>query len=82
MPQKVHFLKLLSFFCENLDVSEEHGKRFHQNIVVIEKRFQGKWCVEMLADTYCKVSLTSFIMFLALMMHISLQKCMSPVLVF
>lgn len=44
MSFKVHVLHShLDFFAENLDdVSDEHGKRFHQDISVMEKRFKGK----------------------------------------
>ena len=43
----------LDFFPENLgEVSDEQGERFHQGIMVIEKRYQGKWTSGMLAD-YC-----------------------------
>ncbi|KAF2358194.1 hypothetical protein FHG87_011047 [Trinorchestia longiramus] len=54
MSLKVHFLHShLDFFPENLGaVSDEHGERFHQEIVAIEKRNQGKWNPNMLAD-YC-----------------------------
>ena len=32
------------FFPENLgEVSDEHGKRFHQDILAMEKQYQGKW---------------------------------------
>jgi len=31
------------FFPENLgEVSDEHGERFHQDIIVIEKQYEGK----------------------------------------
>ena len=33
-------------------VSDEHGERFHQDISVMEKRYQGRWNESMLAD-YC-----------------------------
>ncbi|KAH9633685.1 hypothetical protein HF086_012611 [Spodoptera exigua] len=33
-------------------VSDEHGERFHQDISDMEKRYQGKWSPNMLAD-YC-----------------------------
>ena len=34
----------LGFFPENLgEVSNEHGERFHQDIMAVEKRYQGKW---------------------------------------
>ena len=54
MSLKIHFLHShLDFFPPNLGaVSDEHGKRFHQDILCIEKRYQGKWSPSMLAD-YC-----------------------------
>jgi len=54
MSLKIHFLDShLDFFPENLgSVSDEHGERFHQQIMTIEKRYKGKWIPSMLAD-YC-----------------------------
>jgi hypothetical protein len=54
MSLKVHFLgSHLDFFPENLGaVSDEHKERFHQDISNMEKRYQGKWSLSMLAD-YC-----------------------------
>ena len=54
MSLKIHFLEShLDFFTDNLgEVSDEHGERFHQDILAIEKRYQGKWTSSMLAD-YC-----------------------------
>ena len=54
MSLKMHFLHShLEFFPANLgDVSDEHGERFHQEISCMEKRYQGKWSPQMLAD-YC-----------------------------
>lgn len=54
MSLKIHFLHShLDFFPENLGaVSDEHGERFHQDISSMEKRYQGKWSSNMLAD-YC-----------------------------
>ncbi|CAH2095971.1 unnamed protein product [Euphydryas editha] len=54
MSLKVHFLHShLDYFPDNLgDVSEEQGERFHQDIKEMEKRYQGRWNVSMLAD-YC-----------------------------
>lgn len=54
MSLKVHFLKShLDFFPENLgDLSEEQGERFHQDIKAMERHYQGRWNVNMLAD-YC-----------------------------
>ncbi len=54
MSLKVHYLHShLSEFPENLgDVSEEQGERFHQDIKVMEERYQGRWNCNMMAD-YC-----------------------------
>jgi len=51
---KIHFLEShLHFFPENLGlVTDEHGESFHQDIMVMEKRYQGKWTSSMLAG-YC-----------------------------
>ena len=45
MSIKLHYLHShLDFFRSNLgDVSEEHGERFHQDILSMEKRYQGRW---------------------------------------
>jgi len=43
----------VGFFPANLGkVSDEHGERFHQDILATEKRYQSKWTSSMLAD-YC-----------------------------
>ena len=34
------------------DVSDEQGERFHQDIKVMEERYQGRWDIKMMAD-YC-----------------------------
>lgn len=54
MSLKLHFLHAhLDEFPGNLGaVSDEHGERFHQDIAVMEKRYQGLWNDQMLAD-YC-----------------------------
>ncbi|KAI6650187.1 hypothetical protein LOD99_6104 [Oopsacas minuta] len=54
MNIKVHYLfSHLDLFPENLeDLSEEQGERFHQDIKVIEERYQGRWETHMMAD-YC-----------------------------
>jgi len=54
MSLKIHFLEShLDFFPENLsEVSDEHSGRFHQDIMAMEKKYQGKWTSRMLAD-YC-----------------------------
>jgi len=55
MSLKIHFLEThLDFFPENLgEVSDEHGERIHQDIMTMEKQYQGKWTSSMLAD-YCR----------------------------
>lgn len=52
MNLKLHFLDShLDEFPENLgDFSEEQGERFHQDIKVMETRYQGKWDENMMAD--------------------------------
>ena len=59
MSLRMHlFHSHLDFFLENLGaVSDEHGKRFHQDIAEIEQRYEGKWSVNALAD-YCWSFLT------------------------
>ena len=54
MSIKVHYLHShLNHFPENLgDLSEEQGERFHQDIRVMEERYQGRWDAPFLAD-YC-----------------------------
>ena len=45
MSLKIHFLEShLDFYPEDLgEVSDEHGERFHQNIMAMEKGYKGKW---------------------------------------
>jgi len=52
MSLKIHFLEShLDFSPQNLGkVSDEHSERFHQDILAMEKRYQGKWTSSMLAD--------------------------------
>lgn len=52
MTPKVHYLhQHLDFFRDNLGkISDEHGERFHQQIKLIEQRFQGKNNENMLAE--------------------------------
>ncbi|GBM96609.1 hypothetical protein AVEN_229800-1 [Araneus ventricosus] len=55
MSLKVHFLdSRLDYFPENLGaVSEEQGESFHlvvQDIKEMERRYQGKWNLRMIAD--------------------------------
>jgi hypothetical protein len=50
MSLKIHMLHPhLDFFPDNCGmVSDEHGERFHQEIVTTEKRCQGRWSTSML----------------------------------
>jgi len=52
MSLKIHVQEShLEFFVENLgEVSDEHGERFHQDIMAMDKRYQGKWTSSMLSD--------------------------------
>ena len=54
MSLKMHFLHShLEFFPENLGaVSDEQGKRFHQDIQAMEERYKGVWNGGMM-DDYC-----------------------------
>ena len=54
MSVKIHYLHShISDFSDNIgDVSEEQGERFHQDIKVMEQRYQGRWDSNMMAD-YC-----------------------------
>lgn len=54
MSVKLHFLDShVDSFPENLGaVSEEQGERFHQDIKEMERRYQGRWDIRMMAD-YC-----------------------------
>ena len=54
MSLKIHFLEShLEIFPENLsEVSDEHGERFRQDIMTMEKQYQGKWTSSMFVD-YC-----------------------------
>ncbi|GBM70538.1 hypothetical protein AVEN_47654-1 [Araneus ventricosus] len=54
MSLKIHFLHShIDYFPENLRAySKEQGERFHQDVRDIERRYQGRWDVNMLAD-YC-----------------------------
>ena len=54
MSVKMHFLwSHLDYFPQNCgDLSEEQGERFHQDIRVMQERYQGRWDVNFLAR-YC-----------------------------
>ena len=57
MNLKLHLLySHIDEFPENLgDYSEELGERFHQDIKEMERRYQGRWDINMLADYYLLV---------------------------
>ena len=52
MNLKLHFLNShIDYFAKNLaDYSEEQGERFHRDIKEMERRYQGRWNVNMLVD--------------------------------
>ena len=54
MSINVHFLdSYLDRFPENCsDVSDEQGERFHQDIKIMEERYQGRWDTKMMTG-YC-----------------------------
>lgn len=54
MSLKMHFLHShLDNFPANLGAeSDEQGERFHQDLMIFEKRYQGFWNEEMMGD-YC-----------------------------
>jgi hypothetical protein len=44
MSLKIHVREShLDVFVHNLEVIDEHGERFHKDIMAIEKRYKGKW---------------------------------------
>ena len=55
MSLKMYFLHShLDFFPTNLgEVSDEHGERFHQDISVMETRYQGWFNPNMMGDYCC-----------------------------
>jgi hypothetical protein len=54
MSLKLHFLAShLDYFPPNFGkVCEEQGERFHQDLKDVERRYQGRWDENMIAD-YC-----------------------------
>ena len=54
MISKVHFLDshLGKFLYNCGDFSDEQGERFHQDLKIMEDRYQGRWDKRMMAD-YC-----------------------------
>ena len=57
MNLKLHFLDSnLDRFPDNVgDYSEEQGERFHQDIKVMEQRYQDRWDEVMMADFCCQL---------------------------
>ena len=55
MSLKIHFLHShLDFFLDNCGmVSDEHGERFHQDIAIMETRYQRNWSTSILTDYRC-----------------------------
>ena len=50
---KIHFLESQLVLSQKISAKPvTNGERFHQNILAMEKRHQGKWTASMLAD-YC-----------------------------
>ena len=46
-----HLFNHSDYFSANLgDVSEEQGEKFHQDIKVMEERYQGRWDTHMMSD--------------------------------
>ena len=54
MSIKLHFLNShFQSFPANLgDVSDEQGEMFHQDIKIVENRYEGRWDIHMMAE-YC-----------------------------
>jgi hypothetical protein len=52
MRLKIHSLKFAPGFCpENLGaVSEDQAERFYQDIKEMERRYEGRWNVNMMCD--------------------------------
>jgi hypothetical protein len=62
MILKIHFLEShLDSLPENLgEVSDEHGERFHEDIMLMEMRYQSEWTSSMLEDNSLLVSSNSW----------------------
>jgi len=62
MSLKLHFLAShLDYFPPNLGaVREEQGERLHQDLKDVERRYQGCWDVNMMADYCCRLHVTTF----------------------
>ena len=59
MSTKMHILNShLDYFPGNCgDYSEEQGKRFHQDIRIMEERYQCRWDINMFAGVSKEISL-------------------------
>jgi len=53
MSVKVYFLHThVNYFPENMKATiEEQGESFHQDIKTMEKRYQGRWNTNMMAES-------------------------------
>ncbi|UYV61800.1 hypothetical protein LAZ67_1006633 [Cordylochernes scorpioides] len=62
MSIKVHYLHShLNKFPDNLAAySDEQGERFHQDMKVMEERYQGVWECHMMADNCWNLSLQEY----------------------
>lgn len=58
MSLKIYFLgPHLNFFPENLGgVLDEHGERFHKDMMHIEKRYNEKWSEAIIGDFWVDLS--------------------------
>ena len=54
MSIKIHYLfRHLDCFPVSFgDLSQEHREKFHQDIKVMEERYQGRWNAHMMADYF------------------------------
>ena len=61
MSLKLHFFQAhLDFFPDNLgDISDEHGERFHQEIAIMEIRYQGRFSPTLVTIFIAQTSLLS-----------------------
>ena len=55
MSIKMYFLNFhLDYFADNCgDYSKEQGERFHQDIRLMEEKYQGRWDINILSDYCC-----------------------------
>ena len=50
-----NYKDLVEILHDSFDVSDEHGEPFHQDIKVMEERYQGRWNTHMMADYCCSI---------------------------